>query len=66
MESFARDSLPTIKDRAYVLNFSDKKSKRTHKVSLFIEEKLLRIGIFFGTEDIPHEVLRMIKDKSIT
>ena len=32
---FSRNSLPRIKERAYVINLDDKKSKGTHWVSLF-------------------------------
>ena len=36
---FPRNSLPKIRDEAYVKNFDDKKSKGTCSVSLFIDKK---------------------------
>ena len=35
---FARNNLPRIKDRAYVINLDDKNSKVTQWVSLFIDK----------------------------
>lgn len=37
MPIFSRNNLPRIKDGAYIINLNDKKSERTHCVSLFID-----------------------------
>ena len=37
---FSRNNLPRIKDRVYVINLDDQKSKGTHWVSLFIDKHL--------------------------
>ena len=66
MEIFSRDSLPTIKDGAHVINLDDKQSKIMHWVSLVIDRNTAVYWDFFGTEYIPQEVLRKIKGKSIT
>ena len=34
---FSRNNLPRIKDGAYIINLNNKKSERTHWVSLFID-----------------------------
>ena len=43
-----------------------KKSKGTHSVSLFIDRNTSVYFDSFGIEYIPQEVLKKIKDKSIT
>ena len=63
---FSRNNLPRIKDRAYVVNLDDKKSKITHWVSLFIDRNAVVYFDSFGIEYIPLEVLNKIRDKSIT
>ena len=62
---FSRNSLSKIKDRVYVINLDDKKSKGTHWVSLFIDG--ITAGYFdsFGIEYIAQEVLNKIKDQTI-
>ena len=62
---FLRNRFPKIKDRANVINPSDKKSKGTHWVSLFIDRNIAVYFDFFGI-DIPQEVLNKIIEKSIT
>ena len=63
---FSRNSLPRIKDEAYVINLGDRNSKGTQKVSLFIDRNLAVYFDSFGIEYIPQEVLNKIKNKSIT
>ena len=43
-----------------------KKSKGTHRISLFFDKDTVVYFDSFGIEDIPHEVFNKIKDKSIT
>ena len=50
----------------YVINFDDKKSKRRHWFSLFVDRCTAVYFDSFGTEYIPLEVLNKIRDKSIT
>ena len=66
MEFFSRNNVPRIKDGAYVINLDDQNSKGTHWVSLFINKNLAIYFDSFGIEYIPQEVLRKIRDKSIT
>ena len=63
---FSRNNLLRIKDGAYVTNADHKNSKGIHCVSLFIDSNLVIYFDSFGTEYIPQEVLKKIKDKSIT
>ena len=55
-----------MKDGPYVINLADKKSKGIHWVSLFIDRNAVVYFDSFEVEYIPEEVLRKIKDKSIT
>ena len=49
-----------------MINLSNKKSKRTHLVFLFIDRNTAVYFDSFGIEYIPQEVLNKIRDKSIT
>ena len=49
-----------------VINLVDKKSKRTHWLSFFIDRNTALYFDSFGIENIPQEVLNKIKDKSMT
>ena len=48
----------------YAINRDDKKGK--HWVSLFIDRNTVVYFYSFGTEYIPQDVLKNLKDKSIT
>ena len=63
---FSRDHLLRIEDGAYVININDKKVKRLDWVSLFIDKNTAAYLYSFAIEYIPEEVLRKIKNKSIT
>ena len=70
-DNFSRNNLPRTKDWAYVINLNDKNSKEKHWVSLLIDINLAvyLLTIYFYTfwiEYISEEVLKKIKDKSIT
>ena len=63
---FSRENLPKMKDREYVINLDDKKSKGTSWFLLFIDKNK---GVYFdsfGIEYNRQEVLSKIKGKSIT
>ena len=55
-----------MKDGAYVINLDDKQSKRTRQVSLFIDRNTAVFLDFFKIRYIPQDVLKKIKDDSIT
>ena len=57
---FSRNSLPRIKDGAYVINLDDRNSKGTHWVSLFIDKNIAIYFDSFGIEYIPREVLNQL------
>ena len=63
---FSRNNLPRIKDRVYVINLDDQKSKGTHWVSLFIDKHLDVYFDSFEIECIPQEQLCKTKDQLIT
>ena len=65
-DTFSRNNLPRIKDGMYATNLNDKNSKGIHWVSLFIDRNTAVYFDSFGIEYIPQEVLKKIKDKSIT
>ena len=62
---FSRNSLPRIKDEAYVINLNDTESKGT-QVPLFIDRNTAVYFDSFEIVYIPQEVLSKIKDKWIT
>ena len=62
----SRNNLPKIKDGTYVISLYDKNSKGTHWVTLFANKHTAVYSDSFGIEQIPQEVLKRIKDKSIT
>ena len=66
MEFFSRNNLPTTKDEVYVINLDDKNSKGTQWFSLFLNRNRAVYFDSFGIKYIPPEVLKKIKDKSIT
>ena len=57
---FSRHILPRIKDRKYVINLDDEKSK------VFIGRSTVVLFDSFGIEYTSYEVLSKIKDKCIT
>ena len=50
-------NLPRIKDRAFVINLNDWKSKGTYRVSLFIDRNIALKFDCFGIEYIPQDLL---------
>ena len=51
------NSLPRIKDGAYVINLYHKSSKGTHSVSLFVDKNIAIYFDSFWIEYIPQDVL---------
>ena len=58
--------LPGIKDGAYVIKQRNTLAKGTNQVLLFIDRNTAVYFDFFGMEYIPLEVLKKIRDKSVT
>ena len=50
----------------YLINFNDKNSEGTHRITSFIDKHLAVHFDFFEIEYIPLEILNKIRDKSIT
>ena len=63
---FSRDSLPRIKDGAYVMYLDDKQSKRAHWGSLIFGRYTAAYFNSFVIDYIPQEVINKIQDTSIT
>ena len=63
---FSRNNLPIIKHGAYVINLDERNSKGTHWVSLLIDRNTDLYFYSFWFEYIPQEILKKIRDKSIT
>ena len=55
-----------LKDGAYVINLTDKNSKGTNQVSLFIDKNAAVYFDAFGNEYIPLEVLNKTKYQLLT
>ena len=64
--AFSRNKLTRIKDVAHVINLDDKKSKGTHWASLCIDKSTATHFDYLGIEYIPQELLKNIKDNSIS
>ena len=65
MASF-QETIYLEQNGTYVINLEDKKNKGTHPVSLFIDRNT---AVYFDSleiEYIPQEVLKKMKDKSVT
>ena len=63
---FSRDSLPGIKDGAYLMYLDDKQSKRAHWGSLIFGRSTAAHFNSFVIDYISQEVINKIQDKSIT
>ena len=63
---FSRNSLPRIKDGAYVMYLDDKQSKRAHWGSLIFGRYTAAYFNSFVIDYIPQEVINKIQDTSIT
>ena len=62
-----KDNLHRIKDGAHIINLANKKkSKETHWVSLSLDRHTTAHSVSFENEYVPQEVLKKIKDKSVT
>ena len=63
---FSRSNLPKVKDGASAINLNDKKKLKEHIALLFIDRNTAVCFDSFEIEYIPLEVLKTIRDKSIT
>ena len=63
---YSRESLPKIKDEAYIINFDEYSDIGTHWVSLWVNDNN-NFTYFdsFGVEHIPKEIKAFIKIKNI-
>ena len=61
---YSGNTLPKMKDVAYVIYFDDKQIKETDWVSLFVDKNAAVYFHSFRIEFIPKEVSMITKDKS--
>ena len=66
MKFFSRNSLPTIKDEAYVTNFDECKLFETHWIALYENGDNVIYFESFGVENIPGNIKKSIGNKNIT
>ena len=55
MVFFSRNSLPKIKDEAYVINLDEYESIGTHLIALYVDDNNVTYFDSFGVEHIPKE-----------
>ena len=53
---YSRNDLPKIKDGAYVINFDEYKSTRTHRIAFYANGNNLTYLDSFEVEHIPREI----------
>ena len=58
---YSRDSLKTIKDRAYIINFDEYSDIETHWIALNVQNNHVTYFESFGVEHIPKEIKTFIK-----
>ena len=63
--AYSRNSLPKIKDGAYVINLDEYKSVETHWIALCGNANNILYLNSFGVEHIPKEIKKFIKNKNI-
>ena len=61
---FSRDSLPKIKDGAYVINLDEYSDIGTHWVALYVQNYNVTYFDSFGIEHIPKEIKKFINRTS--
>ena len=62
---FSINNLPKLKKGAYAINLDHSKNTGTHWVVLFVKEDEVIYFDSFGVEQIPEEIIKSIKNKSI-
>ena len=69
--AYSRNNLPKTKDRAFVINFDEFKSIRTHWIALYVNSNNRRASYnltgfnTFGVEYIPKEIKKLMGNKNI-
>ena len=53
---YSRNSLPKIKDGAYVINLDEYKSIGTHRIALYVNAENVTYFDRFGVEHVPKEI----------
>ena len=61
---YSRDSLPKIKDEAYVIDLDEYSDIGTHWIALYVHHNDITYFDVFGVEDIPKEIT-FINNKNI-
>ena len=61
----SRNSLPKIKDRAYVWNRDEFKSTGTHWITLYVNDNNIKYFDSFGAELITKEIKNFMGSKNI-
>ena len=64
-EVYSRNSLPKIKDWAFVINLNEYKSIGTHRIDLNANDDNVTYFDSFGVEYIPKEIRKFIGNKNI-
>ena len=62
---YSRNNLPTIKDRAYVINLDKYKSIGTNWIALYVKSNNMKYFDSLGVEQIPKEIKKFIGNKNI-
>ena len=62
---YSRDSLPKIKDGAYVININEYSDIRTHWIALYVRNNNVTYFDIFGVEHITKEIKTFINNKNI-
>ena len=63
---FSRNSLPKIKDGAYVINLDEYESIGTHLIALYVHGNNVTYFDSFGVEHIPKNPKIFIENQNIT
>ena len=63
---YARNNLPKIKDRAYVINLDELKSIGLHSIALYKNAKNVTYFDSFELEHVPKEIRKFIRNRNIT
>ena len=62
---YSKNSLPKIKDWAFVINLNGYKSIGTHRIDLYANDDNVTYFDSFGVEYIPKEIRKFIGNKNI-
>ena len=62
---YSRNSLPKIKDGAYVINLNEYKSIGIYWIALYVNDNNVTYFDSFGVEHIPKEIRKFIGNKNV-